>query len=72
MAGAAEELMTGVVGDDAADLGCPVDHFVHLLRLLTFSGSHDHIADGRLLTPEQIVDTLLHGLLAPSKGGQQC
>ena len=56
-------LLAGVVGDDAALLVLPVDEFVHRLRLLTFAASHDHIADGHLLTPEQIVDTLLHGLM---------
>jgi hypothetical protein len=56
-----------VVGDDADALGVPVDHFVHVLRLLTFAGSHEHIADGRLLTPDQIVDTVLHGLLRPDE-----
>ena len=40
---------------------CPSTQFVHVLRLLTFAGSHEHIADGRLLTPDQIVDTVLHG-----------
>jgi AcrR family transcriptional regulator len=56
-------LLTGVVGDDAELLALPVDDFIHVLRLLTFAGSHDHIADGRLLTPDQIVDTVLHGTL---------
>ena len=55
-------LLAGVVGDDADQLAVPVDDFVHVLRLLTFAGSHQHIADGRLLTPEQIVDTVLLGL----------
>ena len=36
---------------------------VHMLRLLTFAGSNEQIADGQLLTPVQIVDTLLHGVL---------
>ncbi len=58
-----ETLVIGVVGDDADLLDTPVDHFVHVLRLLCFSGSHHHIADGRLLTPEQIVDTVLCGHL---------
>ena len=57
------ELLAGVVGEDDDQLAVPVDHFVHVLRLLTFAGSHEHIADGRLLTPDQIVDTVLHGLL---------
>jgi hypothetical protein len=36
---------------------------VHMLRLLTFAGSNEQIADGQVLTPEQIVDTLLCGVL---------
>jgi AcrR family transcriptional regulator len=58
-------LLHGVVGPDAGRLACPVDEFVHTLRLLTFAGSHEHIADGHLLSPEQIVSTVLHGLLRP-------
>jgi AcrR family transcriptional regulator len=57
------QVLEAVVGTDADALDLPVDDFVHRLRLLTFAGSHDHIADGRLLTPEQVVDTLLHGHL---------
>lgn len=60
-----EALLIGVVGDDSDRLSVPVDHFVHVLRLLTFAGSHQKIADGRLLTPDQVVDTLLHGLARP-------
>ncbi len=59
-------LVHGVVGADRDRLACPVDEFVHVLRLLTFAGSHEHIADGQLLTPEQIVTTVLHGLAHPS------
>jgi AcrR family transcriptional regulator len=57
-----EALIVGVVGDDADRLAVPVDEFVHVLRLLTFAGSHELIADGRLLSPDQIVDTVLDGL----------
>ncbi|MDP2773521.1 MAG: helix-turn-helix domain-containing protein [Nocardioides sp.] len=57
-----EALLTDVVGDDGDQLAVPVDHFVHVLRLLTFAGSHQKVADGRLLTPDQIVDTVLLGL----------
>jgi AcrR family transcriptional regulator len=57
-----EELLSDVVGEDADRLRVPVAEFVHVLRLLTFAGSHQQIADGRLLTPEQVVDTVLHGL----------
>ena len=56
-------LLEGVIGPDRARLRVPARDFVHRLRLLTFAGSHPHITDGQLLTPEEIVDTLLHGLL---------
>ena len=56
-------LLESVVGADAGQLNVPVRDFVHRFRLLTFAGSHPHITDGHLLTPEEIVDTLLHGLL---------
>ena len=55
-------LLTDLVGADADRLTVSVDDFVHVLRMLTFAGSHDKIADGRLMTPEQIVDTVLLGL----------
>lgn len=55
-------LMTELIGEDADQLAVPVDQFLHVARLLTFAGSHEHIADGRLLTPDQIVDTVLYGL----------
>lgn len=57
------QLLVGVVGADADRLAVPPEDFVHMLRMLTFAGSHRRIADGRLLTPDQIVDTVLHGLL---------
>jgi AcrR family transcriptional regulator len=59
-------LLEGVIGPDRSRLSVPVRDFVHRLRLLTFAGSHPHISDGQLLTPEEIVDTLLHGLLRPT------
>jgi len=40
------------------------DQVLHAWRLLTFAASHNEIADGDLLTPTQIVDTILHGVLA--------
>lgn len=59
----AVEIMVAVVEPDAGRLSCdPVD-LVHMLRMLTFSGTHPHISDGHLLTPEQIVGTLLDGVL---------
>ena len=62
------ELLTAVVGADADRLAVEPEQLVHTLRLLTFAGSHPHISDGHLLTPEQIVGTVLHGLLS-ERGG---
>ena len=62
----ADDLMVGLSGDDAARLSIPPAEFVHALRLLTFSASHEEIADGRLLTPERIVSVVLDGCLARS------
>ncbi len=47
------ELLADLVGGDADQLAVPVDHFLHVLRLLTFAGSHELVADGRLLTPNR-------------------
>jgi AcrR family transcriptional regulator len=40
----------------------PVHEVARLLRLLTFSGSHQMIADGNLLSADQIVAVLLDGV----------
>jgi hypothetical protein len=50
---------------DAGRFRVPPEEVLQLLRLLTFSGSHPHIADQRILTAEQIVDVVLHGTLRP-------
>ncbi|MCU1536763.1 MAG: regulatory protein TetR [Humibacillus sp.] len=47
---------------DEDHLVVPAADLVHRLRLLTFSGSHPGITDGRVMTPEEIVDTVLFGL----------
>ncbi|WGX95929.1 TetR/AcrR family transcriptional regulator [Nocardioides sp. L-11A] len=39
------------------------DRVLHVWRLLTFAASHEEIADGDLLTPVEIVDTVLDGVL---------
>jgi len=36
---------------------------MHMVRLLTFSGTHPHISDGHPLTAADIVDTVLNGVL---------
>lgn len=57
------KMVTDVIGPDAERFRVPVEQVVHTLRLLTFSGSHPHISDQRLLTPFEIVDVVLHGTL---------
>ena len=59
----AERIMVAVVETDAEALTCTPVELVHMLRMLTFSGTHPHISDGHILTPEQIVSTLLDGVL---------
>jgi AcrR family transcriptional regulator len=55
--------MVEFVGDGADQLRISASELVHVLRLLTFSASHPEIADGRTLTPEQIVGIVLDGVL---------
>ena len=57
----ATEGLVRLVEPDADRFRVPAEDVVHLLRLLTFSGSHPHISDQRTLTAEQIVDVVLHG-----------
>ena len=61
-------LMEDLVAPDADRLAVPVGEFCHRLRLLTFAGSHPQIADGRLLGPEEVVETVLYGLLRRGPG----
>jgi 5,10-methenyltetrahydromethanopterin hydrogenase len=58
--------LRGVIGDDADQLSVPPEEAIHLLRLLTFSGSHPHISEGAILAPDRIVDVLLDGIAAPN------
>ncbi|WP_188836918.1 TetR/AcrR family transcriptional regulator [Flexivirga endophytica] len=50
----------------ADQLRLPPREVARLLHLLTFSGSHKHINDGRVLQPEEIVQTVLYGVSAPA------
>lgn len=59
----ADDIVIALLEPDAEAFSCDIDQLAHLLRLLTFSGTHPHISHGRRLSPEQIVDTLLHGVL---------
>jgi hypothetical protein len=56
------ESVHALVADEEDELAVDGAELVHRLRLLTFSASHPGIADGRVLTPEEIVDTVLYGL----------
>ena len=60
-----DELMADVhdlLVPDADEITIPIGDLLHLVRLLTFSGSHPAIAQGRLLSAEEIVDTILDGV----------
>lgn len=64
------DAINGALVDDSLDLVVPARDVIHRIRLLTFSGSHPGIADGMVLTPEEIVDTVLYGLVVrPSPAG---
>lgn len=66
------EQLVSLVGEDADRLRISTDHLIKALRLLTFSGSHQQIADNHLLTPEQIVDLLLYGALTDDDPTRKC
>jgi len=52
-----------LLAPDAGRFTLPVERVVDFVRLLTFSGSHPHLSDQRPLSPEEIVDVVLHGVL---------
>jgi len=54
--------LAAVFEPDAARLTATPEQAARLLRLITFSGSHPLISHGQPLTPEEIVDLLLHGI----------
>ena len=60
-----------LVEHDADAFRIPPEQVVHRLRLLAFSGSHPEISDHQQLTPEEIVATVLDGVLA-GRGGASC
>jgi AcrR family transcriptional regulator len=59
----AEALTVALIEPHRAELAVSPAELAKLVRLLTFSGSHPHLSDGRTLSPEQIVAVLLHGVL---------
>lgn len=54
-----------VIAADAERLTLPVERVAELVRGLTFAASHPHLTEQRPLTPEEIVDVILHGVLGP-------
>ncbi|KRB80149.1 hypothetical protein ASE01_01215 [Nocardioides sp. Root190] len=54
--------LLALIEPDAAHLALPPERVLHVWRLLTFAGSHREIADNDMLTPAEIVDTVLHGV----------
>jgi AcrR family transcriptional regulator len=73
------QALVSVLEPDRDQFRCPVPAVVHLLRLITFSGTHPMISDGNPLTTEQIVSVLLDGVCrhhpdqrAVDPGGHQC
>ncbi len=69
---AVQTALVTVIADDAPLLRVPPERLLHYVRLLTFAGSHEEIADGMLLTPEEIVDLVLDGALARPPRGHRC
>ena len=59
--------VVAVIAVDAEHLSLPVERVVELVRGLTFAASHPHLTEQRPLTPEEIVDVILHGVLRPTK-----
>lgn len=56
-------IVTGLAEPHRDELRVPPAQLMHMVRLLTFSGTHPHISDGHPLSAEEIVDTVLHGVL---------
>ncbi len=65
-----------LIEPDRRELRVPPAQAARLLRLLLFSGSHPGIAEGKPLTPEEIVAVVLDGVrlhpAPPSKGHTPC
>jgi AcrR family transcriptional regulator len=59
--------LVSLVAGDADLLSVEPEQLLHIVRLLTFSGSHPRISDGHTLTPTQIVDVVLDGVLSKDR-----
>jgi AcrR family transcriptional regulator len=58
-------ILEGLAERHRDSLRVPPSRLMHMVRLLTFSGTHPHISDGHPLSAEEIVDTVLNGVLKP-------
>ena len=56
-------ILVGLAERHRGALRVPPGQLMHVVRLLTFSGTHPHISDGNPLSAEEIVDTVLNGVL---------
>jgi AcrR family transcriptional regulator len=55
--------LVALLAADADRFTLPVERVAELVRGLAFSASHPHMTDGRPLTPVEIADLILHGVL---------
>jgi AcrR family transcriptional regulator len=60
-----------ILEPDQKQLRHPVGEVVRYLRLLTFAGSHPKFTDNKTLTPQEIADLLLDGVLIRADHPQQ-
>ena len=60
-------ILLGLADRHRDALRVPPAQLMHMVRLLTFSGTHPHISDGHPLSAEEIVDTVLNGVLKPQQ-----
>jgi AcrR family transcriptional regulator len=59
--------LMSLIGADAERFTLPVERVAELVRGLTFAATHPHLTEQRPLTPEEIVDVVLYGVLRPTK-----
>lgn len=65
-------IVEALFAPDAASLRYTPQRAARLLRLLVFSGTHPLISDGKQLSPQEIVDVLLNGILHGSPPPRTC
>jgi AcrR family transcriptional regulator len=63
--------LLALIEPDADRLALPPERVLHVWRLLTFAGSHREIADDDMLTPAEIVDTVLDGVCSVRTGSER-